>query len=414
MLPMLSSCTSANDNPQSDPSVHAQPHCMLLFLGVPEGTELGIDYNVWETGPRFKGLSGVPCGMHFIYYSTGTFRSGFFLNIITDDQIHVWHWCPKTETLVLELDLEQLQRFKHNIHEFLPHMGPYPVTSSNKSTDHLQQERQSGSLRKWLRLSSYISQQLVARTLPDNGYVSAMTSTSYFSDIPLTTSSTNLESVDANKHDTHASDPSSSTSPTKMTDQSLDSSESDHRIHFVPITLKHSFPPGSTGTQVTKYSLDKSYLLETLIKNNYLNDHTLLLGEFQLAFVIFLLGQVYDGFDQWKALVQLVCLSCESIATRPDFFVKFIDLLRIQLEECPQDFFYDALASGSFLHVAIKAIVSTCRDPDVVVPPTVSRCVSELSDFMKTRFNWDVSEHADQDGEYDATMDDEYEPVMVE
>ena len=86
MLPMLSSCTSANDNPQSDPSVHAQPHCMLLFLGVPEGTELGIDYNVWETGPRFKGLSGVPCGMHFIYYSTGTFRSGFFLNIITDDQ----------------------------------------------------------------------------------------------------------------------------------------------------------------------------------------------------------------------------------------------------------------------------------------------------------------------------------------
>ena len=40
----------------------------LILLDVPEGTEVGIDYNSWNTGPRFKGIKMIPPGFHFVYY----------------------------------------------------------------------------------------------------------------------------------------------------------------------------------------------------------------------------------------------------------------------------------------------------------------------------------------------------------
>nr|KAJ3422669.1 hypothetical protein HK105_007022 [Polyrhizophydium stewartii] len=92
-----------------------------------------------------------------------------------------------------------------------------------------------------------------------------MTSISHFSDIPASASRT-----------------AGSVLARSLVPGELESNAD--RIRFSPIDLKRSFPPGAT-------------------------DETLLLGEFQLAFVIFLIGQVYDGFEQWKTMVQLVYLS---------------------------------------------------------------------------------------------------------
>ena len=41
---------------------------ILAFLGVPEGTEFGIDYNCWRVGHKFKGVKMIPPGIHFVYY----------------------------------------------------------------------------------------------------------------------------------------------------------------------------------------------------------------------------------------------------------------------------------------------------------------------------------------------------------
>ena len=41
---------------------------VLILLDVPEGSEIGIDYNSWNVGPRFKGIKMIPAGFHFIYY----------------------------------------------------------------------------------------------------------------------------------------------------------------------------------------------------------------------------------------------------------------------------------------------------------------------------------------------------------
>ena len=39
-----------------------------IILDVPEGTEIGMDYNYWNVGPKFKGIKMIPPGLHFIYY----------------------------------------------------------------------------------------------------------------------------------------------------------------------------------------------------------------------------------------------------------------------------------------------------------------------------------------------------------
>jgi A1 cistron-splicing factor AAR2 len=40
----------------------------LVFLGVPQGTEFGIDMKSWNTGDKFRGVKMIPPGFHYIYY----------------------------------------------------------------------------------------------------------------------------------------------------------------------------------------------------------------------------------------------------------------------------------------------------------------------------------------------------------
>ncbi len=41
---------------------------VLIVLDMPVGTEFGIDYNSWNTGPKFRGVKMVPPGLHFVYF----------------------------------------------------------------------------------------------------------------------------------------------------------------------------------------------------------------------------------------------------------------------------------------------------------------------------------------------------------
>ena len=41
---------------------------VLVLVDVPERTEVGIDYNCWTVGPRFRGIKMIPPGFHFVFY----------------------------------------------------------------------------------------------------------------------------------------------------------------------------------------------------------------------------------------------------------------------------------------------------------------------------------------------------------
>ncbi|KAL2911336.1 hypothetical protein HK105_209200 [Polyrhizophydium stewartii] len=348
----------------------------LLLLGVPAGAVVGIDCSVWRAGPHVRGIAAVPPGVHFVHCTAGALRAGFVVST-GHDQLLVWRWDADAEVLVPDVDPSQLERYRASWPEFEPFLAPYPLDGDTDpaiaadpaaGADHAAAPR--GQYAKWQRLTSHISPAVLARILPPSGAVSAMTSISHFSDIPASASRT-----------------AGSVLARSLVPGELESNAD--RIRFSPIDLKRSFPPGATGAQLTKFSLDKSFLLESAISGPYGGDETLLLGEFQLAFVIFLIGQVYDGFEQWKTMVQLVYLSSDALRTRTAFFSAFtVDQLRIQLEECPSDFFHDSLASGSFLHTAIKRFAENMRESDASLAPALVLASGRLTDFLFERFNW--------------------------
>lgn len=228
------------------------------------------------------------------------------------------------------------------------------------------------------------------------------------------------------------------------------------RINFTPIDYKRSFPPSSSPSEITKYSLDKSYLLRTLISREYGGRSDNLLGEMELAFLVFLLGQVYDGLEQWKVLVMILC-SCEEEMMRGKgltIFVEFAGELSLvefvrsrilpiliiynisgiithQLAECPRDFFDSDLTAENFLRSCLGRFVRTVRDNQAETSPVLVDAVEGLVAFVRDTFKWDLGESGEEElgrgdrGEYlpvvvgaggveEDDEDDEYAPVVVE
>ncbi|RKO88492.1 A1 cistron-splicing factor [Blyttiomyces helicus] len=344
----------------------------LLFLDAPENLEFGIDLATWTVGPRFKGIKIIPPGLHFVYYSganrpgqSGGVRSGFF-KFFESQEIVVKRWDEASEDVFPDsaMDLEQLGRYRlskshaqscssvrrvsTHIRDFDANLGIYPLTA----TAH----HPTPVYPRWLKLCSRISTKRVGRVLPSGGILNAAEAESRFSENGL------------------RAEPKGK-GPAKVDQHAL-------RIEFALIDLKKSFPVGATGSDVTKYSLDKSFLLRKVLQDHFENDHKELLGELQLSFIIFLVGQTYDGFEQWKTLVQLICMSEEALETLGNtLFVEFV--------ECPEDFFTDAITSDSFLRASLVSLVANARARPQA-PPALRSAIDGLVEGLLRRFRWDL------------------------
>lgn len=150
---------------------------------------------------------------------------------------------------------------------FQPFLGPCPLDS------------------KWTLDTRFITPEVLARIVP-TGMTDSMTTCSYHSVADLKAA--------------QASNPA------------------DEIISFTNISLKHS---ARDNPDVTTYSLDKSLLLKSLLDSD-----TQVLGEFQLAFVLFSVAGLYDGFEQWKMLLHVVLGCDECIPQHQGFFIAFMGL----------------------------------------------------------------------------------------
>lgn len=74
-----------------------------------------------------------------------------------------------------------------------------------------------------------------------------------------------------------------------------------------------------------------------------------LIGELQFAFVCFLLGNVYEAFEHWKRLLNLLCRSEAAMVKHHTLYVSLISILYHQLGEIPADFFVDIVSQDNFL-----------------------------------------------------------------
>ena len=109
---------------------------------------------------------------------------------------------------------------RKDIRDFDRNMGPYPLD-------------QPVYYQRWKKLTSYITPGLVRRVLPNNGKVSHLPEKS--------------------------PDLSALLNETSVNDKRLGKSfEREEGMEFTRFDVRRSFPPGATGDEITKWSLDKS------------------------------------------------------------------------------------------------------------------------------------------------------------
>ena len=360
----------------------------LIFLNVPEGTEFGIDYNTWAVGEHFKGVKMIPPGVHFVYYSAVNVReaqtaprTGFFHNF-KSREILVKRWSQKDEDIADEryTDPEEIARYRDTLRDLDRFLGPYPYES----------------FKKWLSLSNQINERVLEKLMPECGKI--LSATQLESDEATRTTADRAKIAESRKTDNP-----DGVLTAEMAEQQLPKmhQKSGTAIRFSAIPK--SYPEGATPSEITKHSLDSSYALQTLIDTHYRDNPGDILGELQFAFVCFLIGQVYDAFEQWKQLVHLFCSAHDAIAQHPDVYSDFITLMYFQLREIPSDFFVDIVSCDNFLTENLREFfdnVKECSRASVALKEKGVKFKRNLT----RHFRWN----------FDVVADEEDDPVVVE
>lgn len=239
----------------------------LVLLGVPEGTELGLDYKTWTLGPRFRGVKMIPPGLHFLHYCSVSTNGacgeispkiGLFLSL-KPREVLVAHWNKSEDDLEFSQNPEEVERIRANLRELDGYLGPYPYDT----------------LRKWVSLTDRLSQEVVIALQPLSGRVCA------FSDV--------IPELQL----THTKDRAEQNLP--RNDQECQSMKegldrlprmkqregTELRFSNIP---KQAYPPGATPAQITQYSMDWSYTLNCVLERHYKEQPLNVLGEHWLLF----------------------------------------------------------------------------------------------------------------------------------
>ena len=84
---------------------------VLYICDAPPNLDFGIDCMNYETGPNFRGLSMIPPGLHFVYFSTGLgSRQGFSIQCEENDFI-VRSWDTQNEEISADNVLSEANMF---------------------------------------------------------------------------------------------------------------------------------------------------------------------------------------------------------------------------------------------------------------------------------------------------------------
>jgi len=311
----------------------------LVLKDFPSGSEFGVDYKSWTVGERFLGIKMIPPGVHFIYMSVKQApRIGFFHNF-GPKEVLVRRWDGKAEDVDLRYasSEDELDRIRMNLRNIDNCLGPYPYSV----------------YRQWVSLSAHISRKTLGRLGPENA-LGRITSQA-----ELITKESEIAR--------QMGDPMG-TSVVNRTHR--------ERIRFTDLeglpVMSNSKPAdlirfseipqvSLADTKLKKAGIDSTDRLLALL-NQLRGDYKELLAELQYAFVVFLMGQVYEGFEQWKRLIHLLCSCQRALTSHADLFNELLMTLHFQLKECPQDFFHDALAKDNFLRVTLSLFFANIDD----------------------------------------------------
>lgn len=371
----------------------AEHGCSVLCLDCPEGILFGIDYSAWTVGPRFMGVKLVPPGLHYMYCSAssedvGVGRTGFFLYMRPRD-VSVFRWDPEAEELVRLENPEEEARYADGVrgYDFDAHLGPYPLQLSAQ----------------WAELTRHATASLVSKIEPvshairakraeydargpklqdDAPQVEVVSEECEDGDVPM-----DMEQDEQRQEQQQQQQQPQQQQPQEQQQQDsesqLESNQGSGNMFFstVPRSRKSR---GASPAETTRLHVDRTVQLEEMIAKEYKGNEFDILGELQLAYIAFLLGQNYDGFEQWRALLQLLC-SCEAaVASRPELFAELCRTFFAQLNQAPSDLFGDDLTKENFLGSCAVALLEVC-DAEGSPPKLRKRC-GKVRELVQQKF----------------------------
>ena len=390
---------------------------IFVFLDVPHNIIFGIDYNCWRTGEKFKGVKMIPPGIHYIYFnaidqtakaSIGD-RTGFF-HCFKRNEIVVKKWNNQTETLDTEYvcDEQELERFRANRHDMDRYLGAYPYESFST----------------WHSLSSQITESYVSMLVPENRLI---TSSVNLVGQPFKSSSSSSskkvesaaepmveeeedEEEKVKPFDDYFRVPRSLREAEQMLPKLTE--EKGTNVRFSRYEAK--YPLNSNAADITRHSMDLSYRINQLLDERRNNDSRQSIGndfvlcELQFAFLLFLIGNCYEAFEQWKFLVHLLCNSETFVKENRVVYEKLLNVLYFQLKEMPDDFFTDLSTQNNFLCMNLHnlfANIADLNDDDGTTSSfrSLKKRASEFKEYLTQKFSFDFDDEPD-----------EYAPVVVE
>ncbi|KAK2586684.1 hypothetical protein KPH14_011726 [Odynerus spinipes] len=342
----------------------------LVILDVPVGTEFGIDLKSWNVGEKFNGVKMIPPGFHYVHYSAvNEFgetapKVGFF-HIFKKSEFLVKQWDKSEEEISSESVPEDIvNRLKDNLKDLDRFLGPYPYDI----------------WKGWNELTNKIDCSLIERCMPVCGFVHSALELEPCSD------ALRPRGGDLRQRKKRGTRLTVEEKEEQLLPDLKPKPGTELRLTQLPD--KH-YPDGATPTEITKHSLDSSYVLDIVL--NKLRQPIEIIGELQLAFICLLVGQSLDAFELWKKLIALICGADSAIPARRYIYMEFLKTVEVQLSHIPEDILWDIVASDNFVYQHLRKLFANIEFNSEVDGRLKTYAV-RVRDRLITKFAWDFSD----------------------
>ena len=334
----------------------------IVILDFPAKAVFGVDTHRWVTGELFQGVKLLPYGIHLVSYGGSAGAMGeeastagldapicsFFVNLTREQPVAVYHWCPRTDSLVYLADVAEADgggaaasaRLAAGVArlEFDKRLGVCPPDAHAA----------------WAALLPHAAWEDVERVRPARGQHVRDAALAAPSEAERAAMQGVLAEEDGDPHGVTA------------------------KLFFA---TPGAMPAGLSPAEVTRWNMDATARLVGMATGaapapvKCLSDVaparlTPLLGELEISFVLFAVAHSHAAFDAWKRLVCLV-LSAEAAtghAPFAPFFAAVCTTLEGQVQALPDDFAVQE--GGSFLSQALGAFKEITDPP----APAVDGC----------------------------------------
>ena len=286
----------------------------VLLLDLPAKALGGIDLLSFTTTPKFHGVKNVPSGFHFLFTSSTSslsVRHGAWINVASTGakpgsgppDLFIKKWDASSESLIPETDVAQTLRWRANLGSiWREELTPYRQSATDPSS---KAEYESND---WQQMTDCVSEAMLCRILgmdPNHWTLTSASSAKVdVDDIP------GISAAEGRTQD-------------------------ERELLFLPVDLKQTWREGATGRERTDAAQDRSWYLTDLVnKYCHTGGWNEVLGEVEFCFLMILTLNNYSCLEQWRRLLTLIFTCKSAVAEQPDFFVRFIATLRLQLQHC--------------------------------------------------------------------------------